>query len=150
MIRESRIEDIPEIIQVIHESIRSCVLDHQRNESNIQIWLEKTNQSNLLLWLLYNDSWVYIDNNRVVGFILVNDQGVILLNYIYPEMQQQGIGKALLMNMMERMHIKKVKKITLDSTQTALHFYKKHGFKPKHTTDVASAQMTTHLVKYLS
>ena len=72
MIRESRIEDIPEIIQVIHESVRSCIQDHQRNESEIQIWLEKTNQSSLLLGMLYNDSWVYLEQEQIAGFILVS------------------------------------------------------------------------------
>lgn len=149
MIRESRIEDIPEIIRVIHDSVRSCIQDHQRNESEIQIWLEKTNQSNLLLWLLYNDSWVYIENHQVVGFILVNDQGEILLNYICPHMQQQGIGKALLMNMIERMRAKKVTQITLDSTYTALPFYKKYGFQSIHPLRADSVPVSTNLVKYL-
>lgn len=149
MIRESRIDDISEIIQVIHESVRSCILDHQRNESNIQVWLGQTHQSNLLLLLLYNDSWVYLEDNRVVGFILINDQGVILLNYICPEKQQQGIGKALLMNVIERMRMKKVKKITLDSTQTALRFYQKHGFQTTHLLNTHSTLDRTHLVKYL-
>lgn len=150
MIRESRIDDLAEIIQVIHESIRSCILDHQRNESDIQVWLEQTHQSNLLLLLLYNDSWVYLKDNRVVGFILINDQGVILLNYICPEKQQQGIGKALLMNVIEQMRMKKVEKITLDSTQTALRFYQKHGFQTTHLLNTHySTPDRTHLVKYL-
>ncbi|WP_374663253.1 GNAT family N-acetyltransferase [Acinetobacter sp.] len=149
MIRESRIEDIPEIIRVIHESVRSCIQDHQRNESEIQIWLEKTSQSNLLLWILYNDSWVYIENDQIAGFIMVNDQGEILLNYIRPEMQLQGIGTALLMNMIDCLREKKIPQVSLDSTQTALPFYKKCGFQSPAMTNLNGIPSTS-LIKYLA
>ncbi len=150
MIRESRIEDLPEIIRVIHESFRSCVQDHQRNESEIQIWLEKNRQSDLLLMLLYNDSWVYVVQDVVVGFMLVNDQGEILMNYIDPAVQQQGIGKALLQNTIECMRAKKIRQMTLDSTYTALPFYKKQGFLPITATPSDASRAMTNLVKFLS
>ncbi len=41
----------------------------QRNESVIQTWLEEANQSNILMWMLYNDSQMNVSDNRVVGFI---------------------------------------------------------------------------------
>ena len=150
MIRESRIEDIPEIIRVIHESVRSCIQDHQRNESAIQVWLEKTNQANMMLWMLYNDSWVYIDQDQIVGFILVNDQGKILLNYIHPAMQQQGIGTALLMNMIDSLREKKIPQVSLKSTYTALPFYKKCGFQNPQTQAPETGAAATHLVKNLA
>ncbi|CAM4079977.1 GNAT family N-acetyltransferase [Acinetobacter pragensis] len=150
MIRKSRIEDIPEIIRVVHESVRSCIQDHQRNESEIQIWLEKTNQSSLLLSLPYNDSWVYIEHDQIAGFILVNDHGKILMNYIRPEMQQQGIGTALLMNMIDCLRDKKISQITLDSTQTALPFYKKCGFESIYPMQNEHSPALTNLVKYLA
>ena len=130
MIREAQIQDIPEIIQVIHNSIRSCIQDHQRNESVIQTWLEQANHANIMLWMLYNDSWVYISQERVVGFILVSDKGEILLNYICPECQNRGIGTALLMNMMKCFRQKNINEIHLQSTHTALPFYQKYGFEP--------------------
>ena len=35
MIRTAQIQDIPTVVQLIHASIRSCILDHQRRESEI-------------------------------------------------------------------------------------------------------------------
>jgi N-acetylglutamate synthase-like GNAT family acetyltransferase len=145
MIREAKIEDIPAILKMVHESIRSCVQDHNRNESEIQIWLEKFNQSNLMLLMLYNDSWVYIEQSRIAGFLLVNDDGKILLNYIAPEMQQQGIGTALLVNICEKLKDKNVQQITLRSTHTALPFYQKQGFELAQHDE---ADMV-NLIKYL-
>lgn len=146
MIREARIEDIPHILRIIHESIRSCVQDHQRDESSIQILLEEMNQANLTLWMLYNDSWVYINEYRIAGFILVDDHGKILLNYIAPEMQLQGFGKALLLKLIEACRAKKIAQLTLESTQTALPFYQKYGFELTQPTNSAS----TLLIKQLN
>ena len=48
MIRTAQIQDIPTVVQLIHASIRSCILDHQRRESDIQICLENITQTNIL------------------------------------------------------------------------------------------------------
>lgn len=45
MIRTAQIQDIPTVVQLIHASIRSCILDHQRRESDIQKrWIRKFEQ----------------------------------------------------------------------------------------------------------
>lgn len=129
MIRVAQIQDVPEILNVIHESIRSCRKDHQYDENTIQIWLENKTQSHLILWMHYNDSWVYVMNYQIVGFIMVSDQGRILLNYVLPTQQHRGIGKALLDMVIQHFKAKKINQITLESTQTALNFYQKHGFE---------------------
>ena len=79
--------------------------------------------------MLYNDSWVYVDEYRIAGVIMVNDQGNILLNYVAPEMQLRGFGEALLLKLFETCHTKNIPQLTLESTQTALPFYQKYGFE---------------------
>ena len=139
MIRAAQLQDIPEILNVVHDSIRSCIKDHHRHESTIQIWLENKTQSNLIMWMHYNDSWVYILNQHVVGFIMVSDQGRILLNYISSAEQKRGI---------EHLKRKKIRQMSLESTQTACSFYQKHGFQI-HVQDIPNPQMVT-MVKLLS
>ncbi|WP_374527830.1 GNAT family N-acetyltransferase [Acinetobacter sp.] len=129
MIRAAKIQDIPEILHVLQESIRSCVQDHQREESKIQAWLEKITHGNLLLWMHYNDSWIYSINQQTVGFIMVSDIGKILLNYTLPDLQGQGIGTALLNSVIAHLKLRNLEQITLDSTQTALAFYQKKASK---------------------
>lgn len=143
MIRAAQIQDIPEILKVVHDSIRSCIKDHHRNESAIQIWLENKTQSNLIMWMHYNDSWVYVLNHHVVGFIMVSDQGRILLNYISSNEQHRGIGKALLEQVIEHFKGKKIQQISLESTQTALAFYQKQGFQihPPHLRESTAVPM---------
>lgn len=129
MIRTAQIQDIPTVVQLINASIRSCILDHQRRESDIQICLENITQTNILLWMHYNDSWVHVINNHILGFILVSDQGKILLHYVLPESQQQGIGKSLLFHIIAQAQQHKWSEITVDSTLTALPFYQKYAFE---------------------
>lgn len=129
MIRAAQIRDILDIIQLIHASIRSCSLDHQQHETRIQLYLEDITQEKLLLWMHYNDSWVYVVNGQILGFILINDYGKILLHYVSPETQQLGIGKSLLFHIIKQAQQQQRQQISVDSTQTALAFYQKHGFK---------------------
>ena len=147
MIRAAKIQDIPEILHVLQESIRSCVQDHQREESKIQAWLEKITHSNLLLWMHYNDSWIYSMNQQTVGFIMVSDIGKILLNYTLPDLQGQGIGTSLLNSVIAHLKLRNLEQITLDSTQTALAFYQKQGFQIR--TYAAPEQPTIPMIKYL-
>lgn len=147
MIRAAKIQDIPEILHVLQESIRSCVQDHQREESKIQAWLEKMTHSNLLLWMHYNDSWIYSINQQTVGFIMVSDIGKILLNYTLPDLQGQGIGTSLLNSVIAHLKLRNLEQITLDSTQTALAFYQKQGFQIR--TYAAPEQQTIPMIKYL-
>ena len=129
MIRAAKIQDIPEILHVLQESIRSCVQDHQREESKIQAWLEKITHSNLLLWMHYNDSWIYSMNQQTVGFIMVSDIGKILLNYTLPDVQGQGIGTSLLNSVIAHLKLRNLEQITLDSTKRHWHFIKNKASK---------------------
>lgn len=147
MIRAAKIQDIPEILHVLQESIRSCVQDHQREESKIQAWLEKITHGNLLLWMHYNDSWIYSINQQTVGFIMVSDIGKILLNYTLPDLQGQGIGTSLLNSVIAHLKLRNLEQITLDSTQTALAYYQKRGFQIR--TYAAPEQPTIPMIKYL-
>ena len=93
MIRAAQIQDVSDLVAVLHASIRSCIQDHQRNEAKIQAWLETKNYENILMLLHYNNCWVYVLQHVVVGFIMMSDRGQILQHAIAPEVQQRGIGR---------------------------------------------------------
>lgn len=93
MIRAAQLQDIPEILNVVHDSIRSCIKDHHRHESTIQIWLENKTQSNLIMWMHYNDSWVYVLNQHVVGFIMSVIKVVFYSIIFHPLNNSAVLGK---------------------------------------------------------
>ena len=78
MIRAAQIQDVANLVAVLHASIRSCIQDHQRNEAKIQAWLENKSYENILMLLHYNNCWVYVLQHVVVGFIMISDRGQIL------------------------------------------------------------------------
>nr|WP_254202553.1 MULTISPECIES: GNAT family N-acetyltransferase [unclassified Acinetobacter] len=146
MIREGKVEDIPQIIQVIHDSIQSCVLDHQREASKIQTWLEKFNHASLIVDMLYNDCWVYLVHDKVVGFLLVSDAGEIRMHYVAPHCQGLGFGTQLFHQMHHSLLKKKIYQIEIQPTQTALSYYQHCGFHP-HSS--ASEDASRYLYKYV-
>ena len=129
MIRAAQIQDVANLVAVLHASIRSCIQDHQRNEAKIQAWLENKSYENILMLLHYNNCWVYVLQHVVVGFIMISDRGQILQHAIAPEVQQRGIGQALLFEAISDLKRKNVSHMSIFSTQTALNFYEKNGFK---------------------
>ena len=146
MIREGRVEDIPQIIQVIHDSIQSCVLDHQREESKIQTWLEKFDHASLIVDMLYNDCWVYLIYDKVAGFLLVSDAGEIRMHYVAQHCQRLGFGTQLFHQMHRTLLKKKIHQIEIQSTQTALSYYQHCGFHP-HSAE--SEDESRYLYKYV-
>ena len=129
MIRAAQIQDVANLVAVLHFSIRSCIQDHQRNEAKIQAWLENKSYENILMLLHYNNCWVYVLQHVVVGFIMISDRGQILQHAVAPELQQRGIGQALLFEAINNLQCKNVSHMSIFSTQTALNFYEKNGFK---------------------
>ncbi len=101
---------------------------HQRNEAKIQAWLENKSYENILMLLHYNNCWVYVLQHVVVGFIMMSDRGQILQHAIAPEVQQRGIGQALLFEAISDLKRKNVSHMSVFSTQTALSFYVKKWF----------------------
>ena len=148
MIREGKVQDIPQIVHVVHDSIRSCVMDHQREETRIQTWLEAFTHSTLIVEMLYNDCWVYTVHDRVVGFLMVSDQGEIRMHYVSSCMQRMGYGTQLFYYMLDFMTPKKIDRLEIETTRTALPYYTKLGFQ--NTSPHMQDEPALHLFKALS
>lgn len=95
----------------------------------------------------YNNCWVYELQHQVVGFILASDQGEVLMNYVAPDVQQRGIGKLLLNEVLHYYQQRQMKRIVLASTRTALPFYQKYGFQIQ--PQAIEPVLHIPLVKYL-
>lgn len=71
------------------------------------------------------ESWVFIDNNEIQGFISLFDCVIVGL-FIHPLYQRQTIGRQLID------YIKKIKKDlkveVFDKNKDAISFYEKNGF----------------------
>lgn len=129
MIREGKVQDIPQILEVIQDSIRSCVEDYHHHKTSIQPWLEQYTDAQLIADMLYNDCWVYLRQNKVIGFIMVSDQGEIKMHFVATNSQKMGIGSALYQHMLDRISKKNITKIEIKSTLRSLSYYEHLGFQ---------------------
>ena len=128
-IDKAELSDVKSIIQVMRNSILSCHADHHNNQASIDAWLANKTEENLALWIAHNYSLVCKQDNSIVGFFMASATGEILLNYVEPNRQQQGIGKSLLDTAKAHYHNQGIDKLSAESTITAKAFYQKNGFE---------------------
>src|SRR5690606_14067627 len=145
-IREGKIQDIPQIIQVSHDSIQSCVFVHQREDSRIQSWLEKFDHTRPIVEMLDNDCGVCPEHDKAGRSLLLSDTGETRMHYVAPHCQGLGFGTTLFNQMHVALVEKKIYQIAVKSTQTALSYYQRCGFdsSPAHSQDDGS-----YLYKYV-
>ncbi|MDF2620861.1 MAG: GCN5-related N-acetyltransferase [Xanthobacteraceae bacterium] len=71
-----------------------------------------------------------------VGFIALADNRELDLLYVHPEVAGQGIG-ALLCDAIEKLAAARgAKSLTVDASDTALGFFQKRGYVPRHRNTV--------------
>lgn len=128
MIEIAQQQDSKAILNVIKQSIESCSLDHDNNQNVIDEWLSNKTEENIINWINNSYSYVYKKDNKIVGFILMSKGGVILLNYVLPDYQGDGIGSAMVDFVISLSSSYQIDKIKLESTLTARKFYESKEF----------------------
>lgn len=121
------------LCKLLIESITmNCGADYNNNPKIMQEWLANKTPENISQWISSpnNISLVAFDvfKNKFAGFVLMNKDGEILLNYVLPGYIYKGVGKVLLK---EIEHIAKslgIKALSVVSTITAKNFYERNGF----------------------
>jgi len=129
MIEIAQKKDAQAILRVIENSIYECLLDHQNDPEIIKEWLSNKTVENVSVWIENSYSFIYKQDDEIVGFILLSKSGGLLLNYILPEKQGIGLGSVLLKYICDIARSNNIPKITLESTLTAKKFYLYNQFK---------------------
>lgn len=108
-----------------------CVLDHANDATILTTWLTNKTPENLAAWMAAPGAvaWGAYRGDTMVGFAL-RARTTLALCYVVPEALHQGVGRALLQHV--ETHAREVGLTTLDleSTRTAEHFYRRHGYVP--------------------
>lgn len=88
-------------------------------------FVNKVQQDIREIYMAKAETWVYIDQNKLVGFIsmLDNEVGAI---FIQPSFHSKGIGSQL-MNFVARLHLELEVEVFKDN-MIGTTFYKKYGF----------------------
>jgi GNAT superfamily N-acetyltransferase len=125
-VRPAEERDADAAIDVVRRSINQlCVLDHHNDEKTLANWLANKTAENFLTWLSNTDNFCVVaeSSSRLVGVGVLNRRGEILLLYLAPGAQRQGIGKMVHDALEEKASQWGLTSLHLDSTALACRFY---------------------------
>jgi N-acetylglutamate synthase-like GNAT family acetyltransferase len=131
MIRRAQPEDAEAIASLIKRSIREvCGPTYGNDEELLSFWCANKTAENMRRGIENpNNYWVVaVENDNAVGTALLSLRGKIDLCFLLPEYLGRGIGKAMLVGLIDKARELGIKKITLESTRTSRKFYKRNGF----------------------
>ncbi|WP_395146516.1 GNAT family N-acetyltransferase [Moraxella atlantae] len=75
-----------------------------------------------------NITWVALKDDKVVGFLELEDNGYINCLFVHPEFQANGIASKLYESMLLWVQKKNLKVIETDASEVAMPIFKKWGF----------------------
>jgi GNAT superfamily N-acetyltransferase len=121
VVRRAEESDAAAAIDVVRRSISQlCAADHRNDERTLATWLADTD----------NFCVVAESNSRLSGVGVVHRRGEILLFYLAPGSQRQGIGKEIHAALEEKAKQWGLASLRLDSTALACPLYEALGYRP--------------------
>lgn len=129
-VRQAALEDAEAACAVLRRSITECCTrDHRNDPAILSAWLGNKTPENLRSWFSPPNHAVVAEENGVtVGVALLGADGTITLNYLLPEAQYKGIGKAMLEALEKEAARRGIREVTLSTTVTAHGFYVRNGY----------------------
>jgi hypothetical protein len=113
------------LIRAISES---CSKDHHNDPDILQEWLGNKTPQTVKSWLEVNRTYcAFSTSGKVVGVLQADSENRILLNYVDPNCENEGIGTKLLQKLESENG--EGNTVLVESTKSAKPFYLKKGFK---------------------
>jgi N-acetylglutamate synthase-like GNAT family acetyltransferase len=128
-IRKASKKDSVKISNLIDKSLNE-VNSKDYTKKQISILRSKNNPKRVIEKLKERSIFVLEKNNKIIGTVDINLKKRIIGGfYINPKFIGKGLGKKLLDFIENYAKKKRIRKLKLYSTKTALGFYKKYGYK---------------------
>jgi GNAT superfamily N-acetyltransferase len=130
-VRDACEQDADAACAVVRRSIiELCSLDHQGDADTLAAWLANKTPANLRRWIGTHHVLVAEDEGAILGVASMSASGHILLNCVSPDARFRGISKALIRGVERRAASLGLSRLTLESTSTAIGFYRAAGYAP--------------------
>jgi len=127
--RRARIDDAADACLIIRRSISElCVADHGGDQKLLANWLANKTIENVEKWISQSHFFVAEEAGRLLGVAAMDASGKITLNYVSPDARFRGVSKALVHCMEEEAKARGIEECRLESSQTALRFYRDLGY----------------------
>ena len=142
IVRQSRLADSKMVAEVICRSVTElCVADHQNKSEILESWLANKTPESAEEWISAIDSFcvtALAGSKEVVGFGMLSREGEIKLLYVRPDQIGTGAGRDMLSEIERHAMALGLDTIFLDSTDSAMQFYKYHGYTHSRSCDPRS------------
>ena len=132
LVRRAGRGDAASMSAVVVRSIEQlCTLDHHDDPSVIAAWTANKTPAQMAAMLVApsNRMFVAVRDERIVGVGCVIGSDQVGLNYVDPDHRLAGISRALLRAMESAMRDSASAVGYLESTETALSFYRSAGWE---------------------
>lgn len=130
-VRRANPEDAEAACNAVRISIEECCTeDHEGVAERLDAWLKNKSPENFRAWIQNKSFYCVVaeESSRIVGFGM-STPGEVLLCYVLPEVRFRGAGKAMLQAIELWAATSGVSELKLESTRTALAFYRRNGFQ---------------------
>lgn len=131
--RRALTSDAAAACEVVRRSIiELCAEDHRDDPRIVEWWLANKTAANFEAWIASERDVALVAERagQIVGFGLLEPSGLIALLYVSPDARFCGVSKALLAALEDEALAAGVREMRLDSSNTALRFYRSAGYSP--------------------
>jgi GNAT superfamily N-acetyltransferase len=130
-IRRAVVADADAACRVLRASITElCAADHHNAPEALAAWLANKTPENVASWIADPDNIILVaeDDGTLCAVGGLSCSGEIALNYVAPAARFAGVSKAMIVALEDEARALGLTEVTLDSTLTAVRFYKAAGF----------------------
>ena len=131
-VRLAELKDAHEAVEVVRLSIaESCTADHRGDVETVSKWLSNKTVRNFSIWIETQDNYCVVGEagGRIAGVGLLRRSGEIVLFYLAPNAQGQGLGTAIHSALEKKATAWGLPALTLESTALACRFYERLGYR---------------------
>ena len=131
-VRQAEQQDADAAIGVVRRSITElCVTDHHGDEETLTRWLANKTSETFRSWVSNHDNFFFVaeSGGGLIGVGLLRRSGQVLLFYVAPGSQRQGIGRAIHVALEARAIQRGLPLLHLESTADARNFYEALGYR---------------------
>ncbi len=129
VVRDATVADIPEMQKLYRDTVLA-VNRKDYSQEEVEDWASCGEDAAHLRALLAEHRYMVAvnDQNGIVGFTSINDDGYIHVMFVHKDCQRQGVA-SLLYQVIERYALEKgIERLTSEISITARPFFEKQGF----------------------
>jgi putative acetyltransferase len=129
MVREYGTDDLEAVVMLFQRSVRE-VASRDYSPAQISAWAPEP--PDLEAWarrLETGGVFVYERNDEIAGFARVDETGCVDLLYVHPEVQRQGVARALLDRVIWWAATRGLRHLRSEVSITARPFFESIGFR---------------------